>query len=189
MRWFAAIILIVAVGGLSVALLDSGPAETPVVGETYDHDEAMRQYEGTMEIVRSRTPVIDYMAKYGTDNPAILDENAVPSSVEIVGTPDFMKLYGTDNPVFLAEADIAQTVDHGEYFRLYGTENPVFAEERSFMELYGTDNPVFVEEEERSFMELYGTDNPVFLPEAEAPVNTGEYFRLYWTENPVFVGR
>ena len=116
-RWVAAIVVLVAAGGVTAMLLSS--SDTDVV------------------------PAVDYMERYGTDNPVILDEDAVAGTVQIVGTVDYMDVYGTDNPVFVEGA--AEAEDTGEWMERYGTDNPVFVPEASFMERYGTDNPVFVE--------------------------------------------
>jgi hypothetical protein len=154
-RWLAAIVVLGAVGGIAAMLLSTS-------SETEEAPTA-----------------VDYLEVYGTDNPVILNEDAVAGSTEIVGTIDNMELYGTDNPVFVEEAPLMEQ---------YGTDNPVFVPAIPYMELYGTDNPVFVEE--APLMEQYGTDNPVFVEEAEVtePVYTGEYFELYGTDNPVFEG-
>ena len=151
-RWVAAIVLVGAVGGIAAMLLSS--SETDVA-----------------------PTAVDYMEIYGTDNPVILQDDAVAGTVEIVGTVDYMELYGTDNPAFVETTP--------RLMELYGTDNPEFVEGAPYMELYGTDNPAFVEDAE--FMELYGTDNPEFVEEADVAVYTGEYFELYGTDNPAFV--
>ena len=118
MRWLAAVVLLAGAGVLTAVLLRSDNSD--------------------------QTPV-DLMEVYGTDNPAFVEGNPGPRSVEIVAPVDYMAVYGTDNPVFAPEPAGDDPVDTGELMRLYGTDNPVFAPEPSYMELYGTDNPVFVE--------------------------------------------
>ena len=126
-RWIAAIVVLGAVGGLAAMILTS---------------------DDTAEDVTT----VDFMEIYGTDNPEILDADAVPRSIQIVGSVDYLDRYGTDNPVFVeTEAEVEDTVD---YMEVYGTDNPEIldadAVPRSieivdYLALYGTDNPEFVE--------------------------------------------
>lgn len=130
MRWMAVIALLVG-GGLLFAA---------VVADT-----------------ETEPAPVDYMVKYGTDNPTIIDANAVAATVDIVPAEDYMRIYGTDNPVFVPQTsdvvvvdlpgggqigiEITEGAETGEWMRIYGTDNPDFLPEPSYMDQFGTDNP------------------------------------------------
>lgn len=106
-RWLAAVVVVGVIGVLGAMFLFGGETEDALT--------------------------MDPMERYGTDNPVIISEGAVPA--EVAG---FMDLYGTDNPVIISEDAVpVDTMD------LYGTDNPSFVD-RTSMERYGTDNPVVV---------------------------------------------
>lgn len=135
-RWLTVVVMVGLVGVLGVMLLVSGQTQNAIT--------------------------MDPMDVYGTDNPVVVDEAAVPGSVTVVPAVDYQDLYGTDNPVIVGEADVPD-VDGTSPMDLYGTDNPVIVGRGAApglmdtMDVYGTDNPYFVD---RTWMDLYGTDNP-----------------------------
>ncbi len=107
MRWLAAIVVLGAIGVLAAVLFNGSDnaIETDQVG--YDRHLA------TMADLTIDPITVDYMATYGTDNPAF-----------VIVTPTL----GSDRHLSALANQPASVVDTGQYMELYGTDNPVFVQ-------------------------------------------------------------
>ena len=133
-RWMAVVVVVGLIGVLGAMLLTGGETEDAVT--------------------------MDPMDVYGTDNPVIVDEAALPGSVTVVGAVDYLERYGTDNPVIVEEVAVPEADGTMGPMDLYGTDNPVIVDGATpgvldSMDVYGTDNPGFID---RTWMEQYGTE-------------------------------